>query len=89
MGAVVTSIGQTLVQFEQAMKGTKIQSLLDRLVGVELEGCVLDICVHVRAIIGLDFLQTAVFVGAKSTVLPRVGHSGGLKSPAFSFSAKF
>ncbi len=43
VGAVVTSIGQTLVQFEQAMKGTKIQSLLDRLVGVELEGCVLDI----------------------------------------------
>lgn len=39
VGAVVTSIGQTLIQFEQAIKVTKIQALLDKLAGVELEGC--------------------------------------------------
>jgi hypothetical protein len=46
VGAVVTSIGQTLIQFEQAIKLTKIQALLDKLAGVELEGCVVPPCLE-------------------------------------------
>lgn len=40
VASVVSGIGQLLIQFEQTLKQSGIQDILDRLKGAELEGCV-------------------------------------------------